>query len=406
MNVDILIDILRNGYQDILQHEISQCLISFLVACAVAVTSIPVIINFCDLLNLKEVPNLRSAHKELTPKFGGVAIFAGILIGHFLWPHLNTQEDAYLTSLSAVGLTILFFLGLKDDLFMLDPTKKLLLQIVAASTMVLLGGLKITHFFGIFGMGNLPDFISIPFSIFIFIALINAINLIDGVDGLAGGVGFIASVSFGAWFLMNGYFSMASLAFSLSGGLLGFLRFNFSKTSKIFMGDTGSLIVGFLLSFFALEFIRINAEYYVTKNPNVFFNAPVFAVILLIVPIFDTLRVFLIRILNGHSPFKADRNHMHHIFLDNGMSHLQVTAILCSGTIINIIGYYFTHQYKSLTNTEYTYILIGFFVIYLIVGYLLKMRAIRIKRNMEWSEVRRAHHFSKESFAKRVIRNL
>ena len=86
MNVDILIDILRNGYQDILQHEISQCLISFLVACAVAVTSIPVIINFCDLLNLKEVPNLRSAHKELTPKFGGVAIFAGILIGHFLWP--------------------------------------------------------------------------------------------------------------------------------------------------------------------------------------------------------------------------------------------------------------------------------------------------------------------------------
>lgn len=406
MNADILIEILRDGYRDILQHEVSQCLISFFIACAIAVTSIPVIINFCNLLNLKEVPNFRSAHKELTPKFGGIAIFAGVVIAHFLWPHLSSQKDSYLTSLSAVGLTILFFVGLKDDLFILDPTKKLILQIVSASIMVLLGGLKITHFFGIFDMGSLPDIISIPFTIFIFIALINAINLIDGVDGLAGSVGFIASICFGSWFLANDYFSMASLAFSLAGGLLGFLRFNFSKTSKIFMGDTGSLIVGFLLSFFAIEFIRINAEFYETKNPSVFLNAPVYAVILLIVPIFDTLRVFMIRIINGKSPFKADRNHMHHIFLDNGMSHLQVTTVLCSGTIINIIGYYFSHQYKSYTNTQYTYIIIVFFLIYLLAGYFLKIRAERLKRQMDWSEMKRANHFSKGSFAKRVIKNL
>ncbi len=406
MNVDILIDILRSGYQDILQHEVSQCIISFLIACAIAVTSIPVIINFCDLLNLKEIPNFRSSHKELTPKFGGIAIFAGVIIAHFLWPHLSSQRDAYLTSLSAVGLTILFFVGLKDDLFLLDPTKKLILQVVAASTMVLLGGLKITHFFGIFGMQSLPEFISIPFTIFIFIALINAINLIDGVDGLAGGVGFIASICFGTWFLANNYFSMASLAFSLAGGLLGFLRFNFSKTSKIFMGDTGSLIVGFLLSFFAIEFVRINAEAFASHSPNVFLNAPVYAVILLIVPIFDTLRVFLIRIINGKSPFKADRNHMHHIFLDNGMSHLQVTIVLCSGTVINIIGYYISHEYTNYTNTDYTYILIGFFVIYLLAGYVLKIRAEQLKRNLEWSEMKRASIFSKDSVAKRVIKNL
>ncbi len=406
MNADILIDILRSQYNDILQHEVMQCIISFLIACAIAVTSIPVIINFCNLLNIKEVPNLRSAHKELTPKFGGIAIYAGVLISHFLWPHLSSQEDSYLTSLSAVGLTILFFLGLKDDLFMLDPTKKLLLQVIAVSTMVLLGGLKISHFFGIFEIGRIPDIVSIPLTIFIFIALINAINLIDGVDGLAGGVGLIASISFGTWFLVNGFFSMASLAFSLAGGLLGFLRFNFSKTSKIFMGDTGSLIVGFLLSFFAIEFIRINADFYNAKNADVFFSAPVFAVILLIVPIFDTLRVFLARTLNGASPFKADRNHMHHILLDNGMSHLQVTTTLCSMTIFNVIGYYLTQTYKSLTNTQYTYILMTLFVAYLIIGYFLKMRALRLKHQLEWSEVKRAELFSKDTIAKRIIKHL
>ena len=172
------------------------------------------------------------------------------------------------------------------------------------------------------------------------------------------------------------------------------------------MGDTGSLIVGFLLSFFAIEFVRINAEAYASHSPSVFLNAPVYAVILLIVPIFDTLRVFLIRIINGKSPFKADRNHMHHIFLDNGMSHLQVTMVLCSGTVINIIGYYISHVYTNYTNTDYTYILIGFFVVYLLAGYVLKIRAEQLKRNLEWSEMKRASIFSKDSVAKRVIKNL
>jgi UDP-N-acetylmuramyl pentapeptide phosphotransferase/UDP-N-acetylglucosamine-1-phosphate transferase len=404
MNADILLDVLRSEYKDILHHEVSQCLISFLVACTIAVTSIPVIINFCDLLNLKEIPNYRSAHKDATPKFGGVAIFAGVLIGHFLWPHFNDQGSSYLTNLSVVGITILFFLGMKDDLLMLDPSKKLLLQIVAASTLVFLGGLKVDNMFGIFGYFEVSDWFSIPFTIFIFIALINAINLIDGIDGLAGGVGFIASICFGTWFLLNHHYSIACLAFSMAGGLLGFLRFNFSNTSKIFMGDTGSLIVGFLLAFFAVEFIRINATFLKNPDPESFLNAPIFAVVLLIVPIFDTLRVFVVRVLNGRSPFHADRNHMHHVFIDNGMSHLQATMTLCGATVIHTVAYSYT--FKDYTNTEAVAAIVGLFLLYMTTGYFLKMRAYRLKHSLNWGQVWDLANYSKASLAKRVIRNL
>jgi UDP-GlcNAc:undecaprenyl-phosphate GlcNAc-1-phosphate transferase len=404
MNADILIDVLRSQYQNILQHEVYQCLISFLIACAIAITSIPVIINISGLLELKKKPNFRSAHQQETPEFGGIAIYASLLIAHFLWPHTNDQTDAYLTSLAVVGLTILFFLGLKDDILVLDPNKKLLLQVVAVSTLILLGGLKVDNFFGIFGLYHIPDIFSIPFTIFIFIAIINAVNLIDGVDGLAGGIAFIAALSFGTWFLLNHHFSMACMAFSLSGALLGFLRFNFSKTSKIFMGDTGSLIVGFLLAFFAVKFIRLNVTY--QHDANAFFNAPILAVVLLIVPIFDTLRVFLVRILNRRSPFKADRNHMHHVLLDNGFTHFQTSLTLWIMTVFNVVGYFLTFKY--INNTQAFFVLVGLFCMYLGAGYFLKVRAMKLKKHLGWSDVFKSSDSSrgKNSWARRVIRGL
>jgi len=402
MNTEILIDVLRSQYQNILHHEVFQCLISFLVACFVTITSIPLIINITDVLKIKDLPNFRSAHAEEVPKFGGIAIYASILIAHFLWPHTSDQSDAYLTSLSVVGLTILFFLGLKDDIFVLDPNKKLFFQVLAASTLILLGGLKVDNLFGIFGYNHISDYVSIPFTIFIFIALINAVNLIDGIDGLAGGIGFIAGVSFGTWFLMNHHFSMACMAFSLSGSLLGFLRFNFSKTSKIFMGDTGSLLLGFMLAFFAIKFIRLNVD--IRHNTDAFFSAPILAVVLLIVPIFDTLRVFLVRILNRKSPFTADRNHLHHVLLDNGMNHFQASATLWILTIASVLGYFLTYKYIS--NTHASVILAGFFLMYLAAGYLLKIRAVKVKRRVSWESLRQASDRSTQSLAKRIINNL
>jgi UDP-GlcNAc:undecaprenyl-phosphate/decaprenyl-phosphate GlcNAc-1-phosphate transferase len=158
------------------------------------------------------------------------------------------------------------------------------------------------------------------------------------------------------------------------GGLLGFLRFNFSRTSKIFMGNTGSLILGFMLAFFAVRFVSMNASF--RFEPTAFFNAPIIAIVILIVPIFDTLRMFTVRILAGRSPFSADRNHFHHILLDNGLSHAQATSVLCGASLLNTVLFLLFH--RNISNTRSLLILGALFMLYMLGGFLLKMRVLYI----------------------------
>lgn len=363
------------NFNSIVHHDIYQCILSFLIACFLSIVAIPVIINLSNLLNLTAKPGFRSSHDTETPTLGGIAIFASTLIGYFLWPHAENQVDANLISLSVTGLVILFFLGLKDDILAVDPTKKLIIQIFASMILVAMGNFRVDNFYGIFGIHAIPEYVSIPLTVFIFIAIINSINLIDGIDGLAGGISLIAGIGFGIWFILNDHFSFGCLAFSMSGALLGFLRFNFSKTSKIFMGDTGSLIVGFLLSIFSVEFLTLNVSY--LHDPNAYFNAPIIVLVLLIVPIFDTLRVFIMRIAKGVSPFIADRNHMHHLLIDNGFNHFWASFTLWMVTIINTTLFFAFHG--DITNTASMYIYIGMFIAYMVVAFFMKRRAATVK---------------------------
>ncbi|MDB5242178.1 MAG: glycosyl transferase, partial [Spirosoma sp.] len=350
-----------------------QCILSFLVACFVAVIAIPVVIKISELKSLMEKPGERRSHTTPTPTFGGIAIYAGILIAYFLWPSID-QTDVYRTNLSVAGMTILFFIGIKDDLVGIDPNKKIMFQVLAAMILIFFGELRVDYLYGILGFHHIPDVVGILLTCFIFIALTNAINLIDGIDGLAGGIATIASATFGGWFLLTNHFTMACLAFTLAGALIGFLRFNFSKTSKIFMGNTGSLIIGFMLAFFAVRFVNLNVSF--RYEPTAFFNAPIIAIVILIIPIFDTLRVFLVRILAGRSPFSADRNHMHHILLDNGLTHLQATAVLCGLSLANTVLFFLLH--RNITNTESLLILAVLFGLYMLVSFLLKMRIMYV----------------------------
>ncbi|GAB2773587.1 MraY family glycosyltransferase [Rhabdobacter roseus] len=402
MKNTLLSDILFGGFfGSILDHEVYQCILSFLVACFLSIISIPIIINLSNLLNLTAKPGFRSSHSTDTPTLGGIALFACTLIAFFLWPHAEETQDSNLTSLSMVGLTILFFLGLKDDILALDSAKKLIVQIGATLTLVVMGNFKVDYLYGIFGWHYIPDFVSIPLTIFIFIALINAINLIDGIDGLAAGISLITGLGLGTWFIINRHFTFGCLAFSMSGALLGFLRFNFSKTSKIFMGDTGSLVIGFLLSFFTIEFLRLNVGY--RNDPTVFFNAPIIVMVMLIVPIFDTLRVFIVRLIQGGSPFIADRNHLHHILVDNGLNHFQASFTLWMVTIVNMILFFSFHG--DVSNTDSLYIYIGLFVLYMFAAYLLKRRAtfVKEKKGMVKSP---SYSGSSLSPTKKILRNL
>lgn len=374
MNLELLLAYIQSKLHDELFNlGLYQCILSFLVACFVAIISIPVVIKISELKSLMEKPGARRAHTTPTPTFGGIAIFAAMLISYFLWPSLD-QIDVYRTNLAFVGMTILFFVGIKDDLVGIDPNKKIFFQVLPALILIFFGDLKIDYLYGIMGFHHIEQVVSILLTCFIFITLTNAINLIDGIDGLAGGISTIASITFGGWFLLAGHFDMACLAFTLSGALVGFLRFNFSKTSKIFMGNTGSLILGFMLAFFAVRFVSLNATY--RFEPTAFFNAPIIAIVILIVPIFDTLRVFLVRILAGRSPFSADRNHMHHIMLDNGLSHAASTAVLCGTSLLNTILFFLLH--RNITNTQSVAILLAMFLLYLLVGFLLKLRAVYV----------------------------
>ncbi len=356
---------MTNFFLTLYNDRLFQIILSAFVAFATSITAIPVIIKISRLKNLMADPGERSSHITKTPTLGGVAIFASTLISYFLW---ENPDEGQIIHLSISAIVILFFLGVKDDILVLSPKKKMFVQVAVSGLVVILADLRIENLFGIFGVNEIPYILSLPLTVFIFIALINAINLIDGIDGLAGGIGMIAGGMFGLWFYLNGHYALACLAASMSGSLVGFLRFNYSKTSKIFMGDTGSLIVGFLLTMFALKYIQLNIEY--RFNPNASFSAPILAIVVLIVPIFDTLRVFIVRLKDKKSPFVGDRNHLHHILIDSGLSHFQSSVILWTFTLISTI--LFLTISETTDNTTSLYILVVLFAVYMWIAHILK----------------------------------
>lgn len=292
------------------------------LAAVICLGLIPAIIRIAKAKHLFDLPDgIRKFHSSVTPNLGGVAIFVAVLFTFSVSGYaLQLSSYSYLVG----GLIILFLTGLKDDILIIAPSKKLFGQILASMLMIWGGDLVIRNLGGIFGMYQIPEFAGILLTLFTFVVVINAYNLIDGIDGLAGGIGVIASTFFGIWFYSIAHMELALLAFIMAGALLGFLKYNYSPAS-IFMGDSGSQIVGFLLCFLALSFLNIGT----TPGLSVpFKNAvPVLAISVLIVPLYDTLRVFIIRTINKRPFFKADRRHIHHQLLGLGFSHREISLI-------------------------------------------------------------------------------
>lgn len=294
--------------------------ISFLITWAV----IPVVIRVAELKHLFDEPDQdRKKHIRKTPTLGGVAIFAGLILAFStLRDFQNLIDVKYLIP----SLIIIFFAGIKDDILVLTPLKKLLAQFASAFLIVVLGNIKINSFYGMLGIQEIPYLFSVIFTIMAIIAIINCYNLIDGVDGLAGSLGCMAAFCFGIWFYLTGHWSMTLLSFSLAGSLLGFLIYNW-QPAKIFMGDTGAMLVGFILAVLAIHFIELNKNmavgdlYWIHASPSV-------AMGIMAIPIFDMLRVFFLRVVRKGSPFQSDRNHLHHLILDAGYSHRAVSLIL------------------------------------------------------------------------------
>lgn len=274
----------------------------------------------------------RKLHAKGVPSMGGVMIFSGTLFAFSLWyPSNFTGHYNFLVPC----MLILFFTGMKDDIIGTAPAKKLVAHLAVAFIMVLMADIRITSMHGLFGIREIPDWASIFLSVFTYIVIVNAFNLIDGVDGLAGGVGCIASLAFGTWFFFAGDLVFSVLAFALAGGLFGFLRFNFAP-ARIFMGDSGSLTIGFIISVLAIEMIEFETS--AIPQDIIHISKPVLAMAIVVYPLIDTLRIFIYRTLKGVSPFSADKNHIHHRLLDLGFTHGQtvITIYIFSLVIIGL----------------------------------------------------------------------
>lgn len=297
--------------------------IGFIIAFLLTFKIIPVVIRIARLKNLVDEPNHRTSHKQAIPTLGGVGIFIGFSIIALLFAsYYYIPEFNYLI----LGMLILFFIGIKDDIMVLSAKKKLVGQIGVALLISVLGDLRITSLQGVLGFYEIPYLVSIALTAFIYISLINAINLIDGIDGLASGVCILVLSFFGANFYLLGHYGWMMLCLSMVGSLSAFFLYNvYGKSNKIFMGDTGSLILGLFVTATMIKYIEMNTSF--VSNYTVTF-APAVALSALILPIFDTLRVFSVRIAQGKSPFSPDKNHIHHILLSLGLKHRKATGIL------------------------------------------------------------------------------
>ncbi len=256
------------------------------------------------------------------PSLGGIGIFGGFIFGFLVTINDHMEGVTYFT----IVLIMLFFMGLKDDLFALDPKKKLLAEILGAVILTSFTDIHFTNFHGFLGITTIPVWTSYLTTIFLVVVILNSVNLIDGIDGLAGSISIIASITLGVWFWLSGETGYAILASSLVGALIVFLFFNLSNgKNKIFMGDSGSLLIGFILAVMLIRFNEVNAGSGAFHDLD---SSPAIAIAILIVPLFDTLRVFTIRIIRGRNPFKGDNNHIHHIMLRAGYTHGQSTLYI------------------------------------------------------------------------------
>lgn len=306
-------------------------LLIFFTAFALGLSLYPVFIRLYTKNNIVDKRDVRKVHLNEVPTMGGVPIFLAFLIAIFIWiSYSEIQELRYLIG----TLVFMFFVGLRDDFVNLKAFTKLLSQIVPALVVFYLTDIKITSMYGFISSAEFPIYLSLPITIFTIIVITNSFNLIDGLDGLAGSVSIIVLSAFGTWFTLNGVHSFGLLMFAMAGSIFAFLQYNW-QPAKIFMGDTGALLLGFFFAIASIHFINVNTS--LPANSALRFEGGIAtAISILIIPLFDTLRIFTIRVIKRKSPFAADKNHTHHVLMRLGLTHAQTTIILGTVNLIFI----------------------------------------------------------------------
>ena len=309
-----------------IEHSYLIGLISFIIG----LIGMPIIIRIAKAKGFVVRPNKRMSHTGEVPNIGGLNICFSYMLTYLLFEYDSLAQNQFFL----IGMFAIMAIGFIDDVLVLTPMAKLFGETLAGIALIGFADLRITHLHGLLGITEIGIIPSYLISLFILIAIINAVNLIDGIDGLASGLGILYCLFFAVYFGLAGELSWSIGSICMIGSLAVFFIYNvFGNREKIFMGDSGSLLLGYLLTAFVFRFCEINAYHEVPEWLHMS-AAPAVAICVLTVPIFDTIRVSLTRIKKHRSPFQPDKNHIHHLLLRTGLNHIQTTCVLLSVSLL------------------------------------------------------------------------
>lgn len=315
--------------------------IPFVVAFVVVLLIFPKVLAVALAKNIVDNPDARKLQKQPVPVLGGVAVFFGLTFGFIIAMCFADCADLFPVY---AAIAVMLYVGTVDDITDLSPSFRFLVEVLMVSFMVIVSRCMINDFHGLFGVEVIPMWVAVPLTVFAAVGIINAINLIDGVDGLSSGYCVMACTMFCGMFYAVGHESMAVMAAVAAGAMIPFFFHNvFGKKSKMFIGDGGTLVMGTMMATFVLQTLDSQSPCAAECGPNV--GLIPFTLAVLSIPVFDTLRVMLSRIMRGTSPFHPDKTHLHHIFIDLGCSHpatfvailtLNTTVVLCWWVLVSL----------------------------------------------------------------------
>ena len=355
----------------------------------VAVAAIhPSLVKLAKEKNIVDNPNSRKLQAEPVPVLGGIAIFFGIMLGLVCTCALHDCSSLFVI----FGcMLLMMYLGAMDDVLDISPVLRLFVQIVATLILIYIAGLSLDDFHGLWGIGKLPEWASVPLTIIAVVGIINALNLIDGVDGLFSTFSTVVCAIFAIIFHRGGEDCMFVLAVASIGAMIPFMLHNaFGKKSKMFVGDGGSLLMGIVLSVFVMEVIHKPVYASMFEAHNCALVPFVFAV--LAVPVFDTVRVMTARIIRGGSPFIGDKTHLHHLFIWLGVSHIGTTLCVVGLNLLVVLAWWLSAKAGASVDMQF-YIVIATAVavtcgVYYGVRLIARLAPERMERFRDWKQ----HH--------------
>ena len=319
-----------------IQHILFPILISFIGTLWMH----PKILKIAILKNLVDNPDARKLQRNPVPVMGGIAVFFGIVIGLCSSQAMFSSANTFML-ISA--MLIMLYVGTIDDIINLSPAIRFAIEIIVIAWLMYASNSSINCFWGLWGISTIPLWAAYTLTIFASVGIINAINLIDGVNGLSSGFCFMSSVLFAIFFHITGNQVMTTLALSAAGAIIPFFLHNvFGQSTKMFIGDGGTLVIGTMMAMFVMNILGTNSGCSILAAKGV--GLIPFTLAVLSIPVFDTLRVMSTRILNNKSPFHPDKTHLHHMFIDLGFSHIGTTISILSLNFLIVAAWFISYK--------------------------------------------------------------